>query len=162
MSKEEEDNIPKDSGLKKRFEKWPEAVFLTGVAGASMIFGFGATIASAKKKDPEYFSKGMTPALRMETGGSLALRALGWGSFYAVTGCGILFYSIWKLMGVKNLEEFRLKVGNVLPRIPKNSPPQGRTEFENLTDLLQYIIDEDKKAKEKSTIESVATEGGEK
>ena len=45
------------------------------------------------------------------------------------------------------LEEFRLKVGNMLPRIPKNYPPQGRTEFENLTDLLQYIIDEDNKDK---------------
>ena len=35
----------------------------------------------------------------------------------------------------------------MLPRIPKNYPPQGRTEFENLTDLLQYIIDEDNKDK---------------
>jgi len=34
-----------------------------------------------------------------------------------------------------------------LPRIPKNDPPQGRTEFKNLTDLLQYIIDEDNKAR---------------
>ena len=48
---------------------------------------------------------------------------------------------------ILQLEEFRLKVGNMLPRIPKNYPPQGRTEFENLTDLLQYIIDEDNKEK---------------
>lgn len=35
----------------------------------------------------------------------------------------------------------------MLPRIPRNDPPQGRTEFKNLTDLLQYVIDEDNKAK---------------
>jgi hypothetical protein len=40
-----------------------------------------------------------------------------------------------------------MKVGGFLPRVPKNDPPQGRTEFKNLTDLLQYIIDEDEKAK---------------
>lgn len=38
-----------------------------------------------------------------ETGASLALRALGWGTLYAFTGCGILFYSIWKLSGAKNV-----------------------------------------------------------
>jgi len=35
----------------------------------------------------------------------------------------------------------------MLPRIPKNDPPIGRTEFKNLTDLLQYVIDEDEKSK---------------
>lgn len=35
----------------------------------------------------------------------------------------------------------------MLPAIPKNDPPQSRTEFKNLTDLLQYIIDEDNKSK---------------
>ncbi|KAJ8972167.1 hypothetical protein NQ314_000295 [Rhamnusium bicolor] len=74
-----------------------------------------------------------------ETGASLALRALGWGTFYAFTGCGILFYSIWKLSGAKNMEEFRYKVGLALPKIPKNNPPQGRTEFSGLNDLLDYL-----------------------
>jgi hypothetical protein len=37
------------------------------------------------------------------------------------------------------MKEFRMKVGSALPRIPKNNPPQGRTEFEGLTDLLTYI-----------------------
>lgn len=40
---------------------------------------------------------------------------------------------------VFQMEEFRMKMGSLLPRIPKNDPPQGRTEFEGLTDLLNYV-----------------------
>ena len=53
------------------------------------------------------------------------------------------------------LEEFRFKVGNMFPRIPKNENPDTRTEFANLTDLLQYIIDVDNKAKELKTNSSI-------
>lgn len=37
------------------------------------------------------------------------------------------------------MEEFRYKMGSILPRIPKNDPPQGRTEFSGLNDLLDYL-----------------------
>jgi hypothetical protein len=47
---------------------------------------------------------------------------------------------------VFQLQEFRLKMGSMLPRVPRNNPPQGRTEFENLTDLLRYVS-EDRSAK---------------
>ena len=78
----------------------------------------------------------------------MARRALGWGSFYAVAGCGALFFGIWKLMGVKNLVEFREKVGGVLPKIPKNEPKPGeRTEFSGINDFLNYIIQKDKEEK---------------
>lgn len=40
-----------------------------------------------------------------------------------------------------------MKAGNILPKIPKNDPPQGRTEFKSLTDFLQYLIDEDERNK---------------
>ena len=42
------------------------------------------------------------------------------------------------------MKEFKLKVSSIFPNIPKNNT-SGRTEFENLTDLLQYIIDTDNK-----------------
>ncbi|KAF4519530.1 hypothetical protein B566_EDAN009433 [Ephemera danica] len=120
-------------------------MFLTGVTGISALFGFGATLAAAKNKDPNYFNRGMAGSREMaETGASLAMRALGWGTLYAVTGCGILFYGIWKLLDVKDLKEFRIKMGTMLPTIPKNDPPQGRTEFENLSDLLRYVSEGDK------------------
>ena len=37
------------------------------------------------------------------------------------------------------MKEFRMKIGSALPRIPKNDPPKGRTEFSGLTDLLTYV-----------------------
>lgn len=46
------------------------------------------------------------------------------------------------------MKEFRQKVGTWLPAVPRNHPPQGRTEFSGLNDLLQYIIDVDKEKKE--------------
>lgn len=49
------------------------------------------------------------------------------------------------------LQEFRLKAGGILPRIPKNNPPQGRTEFSGINDLLQYLIDEDNRKKVEET-----------
>jgi hypothetical protein len=46
-----------------------------------------------------------------------------------------------------HLKSFAIKL--VLPRISKpKSEQEGRTEFQNLTDLFQYIIDEDNKKKD--------------
>ncbi|KAJ8955602.1 hypothetical protein NQ318_001432 [Aromia moschata] len=125
--------------MSKEF-KVKAGLFLAGVSGISAIIGFGVTVVSAKKQDPVYFGKGMIPTKELpETGASLALRALGWGTLYAVAGCGILCYGIWKLSGANNLQEFRYKMGSILPPIPKNNPPQGRTEFSGLNDLLDYL-----------------------
>ena len=68
-------------------------------------------------------------------------------------GCGILFYSVWKLSGAKSLEDFRFKAGSILPRVPKNDPPVGRTEFSGINDFLTYVIELDKEGKEKKKIE---------
>lgn len=38
-----------------------------------------------------------------ESGGSLAMRALGWGTLYAVGGFGVFCAGVWKMMGVSNV-----------------------------------------------------------
>lgn len=95
------------------------------MTGVSVLFGFGATLAAAKKRDPHFFDQGVTGrfenaaetqaassmvakhkrsiAVPMESGASLAARALGWGTLYSVAGCSVLFYGIWKLMGVNDV-----------------------------------------------------------
>eukprot|EP00095_Tigriopus_kingsejongensis_P011035 maker-scaffold109_size355148-snap-gene-1.27 protein:Tk11035 transcript:maker-scaffold109_size355148-snap-gene-1.27-mRNA-1 annotation:"rna exonuclease 4" len=81
------------------------------------------------------------------SGASLAARALAYGTLYAVGGCGIIVYAIWKLSGAENLADFRRKAGSILPVVPKNYPPQSRTEFSGLNDFLQYVIDQDREKK---------------
>lgn len=127
--------------------KYAEGIFLAGVAGSAALFGFGMTIAMAKKRDPEMFTQGLISSKQLpESGTSLALRALGKGTLYSITGFSLLCFLAWKALGVKNLEEFRYKVGSALPRIPKNEP-QGRTEFTSLRDLLNYLVEEGNKRK---------------
>ena len=81
-----------------------------------------------------------------ESGAKLARKALLKASIYSVSGFTLFCFSIWKLSGASTFEEFRYKAGTILPRIGKpKSEQQGRTEFKNLTDLAQYLIEEDNK-----------------
>ncbi|XP_022908410.1 transmembrane protein 242 [Onthophagus taurus] len=137
MSQNENESIQK--GEDKAF-RVKAAIFLATVSGVSAFVGFGATLAAARKRDPKYFNKGVVATIELqETGANLALRALGWGTLYAFTGCGLLCYAIWKISGAKDMKDFRHKVGSALPTIPKNNPPQGRTEFSGLNDLMEYL-----------------------
>jgi hypothetical protein len=61
-------------------------------------------------------------------------------------------------MGVSSLSEFRERAGHLLPRIPRNSPPQGRTEFSGLNDLLQYLIDRDREEKQSKAAAAAVAE----
>lgn len=73
-------------------------------SGISAAAGFGRTLATAKKKDPNFFNKGMTGSIEMaETGSNLAMRALGWGTLFAVLGTGSIAFMIWKLSGAKDV-----------------------------------------------------------
>ncbi|XP_012258744.2 transmembrane protein 242 [Athalia rosae] len=138
------DKLPeRTTDLEKKKEKLQAAMFLTAVTGVAALVGFGTTVSAARKQDPKYFNEGLSGTKAMtETGALLALRALGWGTVYAVTGCSILFYGIWKLSGAKSAVEFRNAMGSLLPRLSKENPPQSRTEFEGLTDLLKYVSED--------------------
>ena len=102
--------------------------------GFGLFAGFAGALGQAKKQDPAGFDKGLAgaagdPAVEAatrdavrrldsaaleqlrseaalhESGAALARRALGWGTLWAVAGCGAIFLSVWSLMGVSSLAE---------------------------------------------------------
>ncbi|XP_060947673.1 transmembrane protein 242 [Limanda limanda] len=115
--------------VKEKRQMLHGAAFLTTVASAGLIAGFGSTLALVKKKNPDWFHKGAVPTAALpESGASLALRALGWGSLFAVGGVGLLCVAVWKVLDVHSLSEFRLKMQSVFPSIPKSAEATAGSE----------------------------------
>lgn len=52
----------------------------------------------------------MVRSVAMESGGSLAMRALLWGTVYACTGFGLFCLTIWKAMDVKDVRDLKIEI----------------------------------------------------
>lgn len=134
-------------------------LFLACSAGIGLLAGFGGAIATTRRQDPKSFDDGIVGPRRSaatprpspnnlhQTGAALATKALAYGTAYAIAGCSVFFFGIWKLSGATDLADFRQRAGSVLPRIPKKENPNERKEFSGLNDFIQYIIDKDEEEK---------------
>lgn len=139
---------PESDSNKQKADKIKAGLFLTLVTALGVVSGFGFSLSSTKKKETKHIRRDkLNQFYNLQGSGvELARKALLRATFYSVTGFSLFCFSVWKLSGAKNFEEFRFKIGSLLPNIKKNKDQeQGRTEFNNLTELFQYFIDEDRK-----------------
>lgn len=49
------------------------------------------------------------------------------------------FHSLSLSCSYVQMDEFSAKMSGLGPRVKRNDPPQSRTEFDGLTDLLKYV-----------------------
>lgn len=150
------DNLPQkiqkpEIDLKKeKADKVKAGIFFAIVSSIGVLSGFGYSLGSVKKREIKTLSNKKLRDLYylQESGAELAKRALLRATLYSVSGFSLFCFTVWKLSGASNFQEFRNKIGSLLPQIKRNTEHQGRTEFRNLTEFFQFLIDEDIKSKE--------------
>lgn len=154
----QEDKQESEAELRqKKLDRLKAGLFFTVVTSLGVFSGFSLSLSATKeresKEELENFKRGKIDRSKNTyylhaSGAALARKALFRATVYSVSGFSLFCLGIWKLSGASNFQEFRQKIGNILPRLKRNNVGnEGRTEFKNLTELFQYIIDEDNKAK---------------
>ncbi|KAF1377044.1 hypothetical protein PFLUV_G00217800 [Perca fluviatilis] len=120
MTAAADENMPVDVGEGAQSDEEAKlqilkgAAFLTTVASAGMLAGFGSTLALAKKKSPGWFRR---RARKAESGA----RAWRCCSHWRALKAGLLSLTVWKVLGVHSLSEFRQKMQSIFPSVPKTS-----------------------------------------
>jgi len=113
-------------------------LFLSSVGVFASIGGFSMVISKTRKSSPADFDKG----LLIDNASKLAMKALGRATIYSVGSFSIFCFSIWKLMGVKNLEEFTKKMQSIMPKVPPAKISEDRRR--SWEDIFSEIKKEEK------------------
>jgi hypothetical protein len=135
------------------FNRLLPGVYFAFITACGLLGGFGVALGRTKKRETSAKLTQQINATKLfDDGQHLAVKALRRASIYSLTGVLSFTCFLWLISGrPKTLAEFRLWTGSWLPSIKskRKQEEEGRTEFENITDLMQYLIDEDKKLKTK-------------
>ena len=88
----------------------PTNLTLLTLSGASVLLGFFGALAFAKKREGATLDKALLPRRGMsESGTKLAFRALGWGTFYAVSGFAVVTYGLYEFTKYR-LKQFEQRI----------------------------------------------------
>lgn len=141
----ETNNKPIDTKASKA-EQITKGLFFTFITFSGVALGFATSLGSTKKNNSKLVKNKKNIHYLHASGADLAQKALLRATAITVTGFSVFCFSIWKLSGAENFTDFRYKIGNILPRISnKNKEKEGRRDFENLTELWHFLIEEDNK-----------------
>ena len=128
-------------------------VYFAFLTACGLLGGFGIAFGRTKKRETTPKLTQQVNATRLfDDGQQLAVKALRRATFYSLTGILSFTCFFWFISGrPKTFTEFRQWTGSWLPSIKGKKDPEieGRSEFKNLTELMQYLIDEDNKLKNK-------------
>ena len=143
------DRTARDAFISNRLLPGIYFAFLTA---CGLLGGFGFALGRTKKRETSTKLTEQVNATRLfDDGQQLAVRALRRATIYSLTSVVSLTCFMWFISGrPKTFGEFRQWTGSWLPSIKskKKREEEGRTEFKNLTELMQYLSDEDQKLKE--------------
>ncbi|CAF0812667.1 unnamed protein product [Rotaria sordida] len=128
-------------------------VYFAFLTACGLLGGFGFAVSRTKKRETTAkLTQQANASILFDDGHHLAVKALRRASIYSLIGVFSFTGFFWLISGKpKTFAEFRMWTGSWLPSIKrkKNKEDEGRTEFKNLTEFMQYLIDEDKKLKNK-------------
>jgi hypothetical protein len=135
------------------FDRLLPGIYFTFLTACGLLGGFGLAVGRTKKRETtEKLIKQPNSRRIFDDGQRLAVRALRRATIYSLTGVFSFTAFLWLMSGrPRTLGEFRMWTGSWLPSIKskKKKEPEGRSEFKNLTELMQYLSDEDTKLKAK-------------
>jgi len=97
---------------KHKAEKLKAGLFLTLVTALGLASGFGFSVSSTKKRETKHLTGDKLNHYYNlhDSGVALARRALGRATLYSVSGFTLFCFTVWKLSGASNFNEFRAKV----------------------------------------------------
>ena len=124
-----------------------KGLFFTLITAFGIGLGFGTSLGSTKKQNSKLLKNKKNVQYLHASGTQLAREALAKATLITVTGFSVFCVTVWKLSGARTFEEFKQKAGSFLPKISNSKQREGRRDFENLTELWHYLIEEDQKKK---------------
>lgn len=124
-----------------------KGLFFTLITTFGIGLGFGISLGSTKKQNSKLLKNKKNIHYLHASGTELARKALARATLITVTGFSVLCFSVWKLSGASSFAELRYKIGTKLPKISNKKENEGRRDFENLTELWHFLIEEDQKKK---------------